>query len=216
MYGGGDIELSDAEATAAYLALCRACFKDKRRMWTPFREMVDNLWGLGRQPCWMTSCDVYSTEAVYAILADGSIGNCMRTATDGITYLQGPRDPSMRDTLLQAIPMEQGGCGGCRYWRVCHGGCPIEGADGDWRNRTRFCGMIWQTYAEIERQLQGILPNWTPVPDWTTNDEAGMMHSITQRRPSVNAINPIDPAWSARPSTFEQSARTQQAIRRAP
>lgn len=207
LYGGGPIELSDEEATAAYLRLCAATFEDRRRCWLPFREMLDNLWGLGLQPCWLASCDVYATDAVYAILADGSTGNCMRTATDGVTYLRTRADRSIRDAILRAIPMEQAGCGGCRYWRVCTGGCPAEAVDGDWRNKTRFCGMTWQTYAYIEKRMQGLLPNWTPVPDWTTNDEADLAASIQRREPKVNAINPADPRWSVRPSTFETSAR---------
>lgn len=208
LFNGGDAELSEVEARDAYLLLCRAAFEDPRRQWLPFREMVDNLWGLGLQPCWLGHCDPYSTEAVHAILADGSVGNCLRTAQDGIAYLQAQRDPDMRDGLLTAITMEQGGCGGCRYWRVCHGGCPAEGVDGDWRNRTRFCQMYYGTYGFIERRLQGILPNWTPVPDWTTNNEEGMARGISQRKPLTSAVNPLDPAWSVSPSTWTKKART--------
>jgi uncharacterized protein len=201
------IELSPAEAAAAYVQLAAATFEDERRHWLPFREFVDNLWGLGLQPCWMAPCDVYATGAVHSVLGDGAEGNCLRTAKDGIAYLRAGSPQGFRQDILRQIPTEDGGCKGCRYVRVCAGGCPAEGEGGDWRNKSRFCKMYFDTYAFLERRLRGLLPNLTTVPDWTTNDEADLMASINNRRPLVSPINPMRPEWSRRPSTFSNQAR---------
>lgn len=207
--GNLGIELSEQEAAGVYLALCKATLSDKRRMWLPFREFVDNIWGLGCQPCWVGGCDVYQTAAVHAVFGDGSEGNCLRTAKDGTAYLRDQQTIDMRGQILKQTPYDDGGCKDCPHWRVCKGGCPAEGIDGDWRNRSRFCQMYYQTYEYLIDLLQAIVPNFTPVQEWTTNDEARTLASISSRRPEVSPINPLDPEWSQMPSTWRQDARCQ-------
>lgn len=200
--GEANTELTTDQLSHAWLTLGDACMDDKRRMWGPFREFVDNLWGLGVQPCWMGSCDVLSTDAVYAVLGDGSAGNCLRTAKDGIPYQRTKEVVHTRQEILKQLD-----CQGCRYWDICHGACPAEAVNGDWRNKSRFCQSYIDIYAHLEGRLQGLLPNFTPRPDWTTNDPAGLQESCEQWRPLVSPVNPMSPTWSKRPSTFDRSAR---------
>lgn len=202
------VELTPEQAAHAYVRMAEATLQDHRRLWLPFREFVDNLWGLGRGPCWVNECDVYATNAVYAVFGDGSTGNCLRTAKDGVSYSRASEQGTdMRGQILKQIPMADGGCGGCRYWRVCTGGCPAEAVNSDWRNKSRFCQMYIDTYEFLEHKLKGLIPNFTPVPDWTTNDEAEMIRRIECRQHELTAINPLRPEWSRRASTFAQDAK---------
>lgn len=157
--GAANVELSPAEAATAYAHLADATFLSTRREWLPFREMVDNLMGHPVQPCWFSPCDPYHTEAVHAIFGDGSEGNCLRTAKDGIAYMREGAPEYLRQDILSQIPVADGGCGGCPWWTVCHGGCPAEGADGDWRNKSRFCAAYIATYDLIDARLRGLMPN---------------------------------------------------------
>lgn len=206
---GADIELTEQEAADAYRFLAALTTRDSRRMWLPFREYIDNIWGLGCQPCWHGGCDVYQTAAVHAVFGDGSEGNCLRTAKDGTAYLRDSQTFDMRSQILQQVPTDQNGCKGCKHWRVCKGGCPAEGVDGDWRNRSRFCQMYYQTYDFLIDKMRGMIPNFTPVQDWTTNDEASLMQSTSSRRPLVSPINPMDQNWSQTPSSWRNDARNQ-------
>lgn len=211
MLGGHPLALSPARAAEVYKRLARVTFEDKRRMWLPFREFVDNLWGLGVQPCWVSECDPYATDAVYAVRGDGSLGNCLRTSHgEGVGYLRDQeRGTDLRGQILWQVPFEDGGCGGCKYFEICRGGCPGEAIDQDWRNKSQFCQMYLETYQELERIVQGLLPNFTPVTEWTTNDKQGLWKSIHARRPLISPVNPMDSRWSEYPSSWRTDARRQ-------
>src|SRR5690606_30332188 len=71
----------------------------------------------------------------------------------------------IRYEVLPQIPMEDGGCKGCRYWRNCFGGCPAEGIGGDWRNRTRFCKAYYGLFDEAEKALKRLMPNIITTPE---------------------------------------------------
>lgn len=158
---GAEIELAPARAATVYKRLVDATFADSRRKWNPFREFVGNLTGQNLQPCWMGPCDPYNTEAVYSVFGDGSVGNCLRTAKDGVPYLRsGDGVQHFRQEVLQSISMSDGGCGGCKWWKYCHGACPAEAVDGDWRNKTRFCKMYYDTYEHICERIRGVQPDW--------------------------------------------------------
>lgn len=200
--GAPTTQLRVDQLTEAWVTLSDACHADKRRMWDPFREFMDNLWGLGVQPCWMGECDVFSTDAVYAILHDGSVGNCLRTAKDGIPYQRTPEVLHTRQAILK-----QTDCKGCRYFDMCHGGCPAEAVDGDWRNKSRFCQSYIDLYAHLESKITGLLPNFTSRPDWTSNNPDELQQSCSNRAPLISPVNPMSVAWSKKPSTFTGEAR---------
>lgn len=158
---GSEVELSPERAAAVYVRLVDATFADSKRLWNPFREFVGNLTGGNLQPCWMGPCDPYNTEAVYAVFGDGSVGNCLRTAKDGVPYLRSEDGiQHFRQEILQSIPFESGGCGGCKWWKYCHGACPAEAIDGDWRNKSKFCQMYIDTYEHISERIRGVQPDW--------------------------------------------------------
>lgn len=185
------LELTTERAAAVYVRLLRATMSDPRRAWLPFRELVDNLCGLGVQPCWLAPCDPYQTGAVNAVFGDGSRGNCLRTSPDGTPWQRADQQSFIRQDILFQIPMDEGGCGGCRYWNVCHGGCPAEGEGGDWRNKTRWCGVLIETYAAIEQGMKGWMPNWRPVTDWAPPDPEATAQSINNRQPKYSSFSPM-------------------------
>lgn len=199
----GASQLTPERAAVVYRRLLEATVADARRAWLPFRELIDNLSGLGLQPCWMRPCDPYHTDAVHAIFGDGSEGSCLRTSPDGTPWQRTEAKSFLRQDLLYQIPMAEGGCGGCRYWNFCHGGCPAEGEGGDWRNKTRWCLALYQTYEAIERGLSGWLPNWRPATTWVHPDPLALGASIDARKPLVRAFGAMVPeATSA--STYER------------
>ena len=186
LFNGGDRELTPDQLVEVYRDLAEATLADPSRSWRPIRDWVNNLLGFGVEPCWMNPCDPYHTDAVYAVFGHGEVGNCLRTAQDGIAYLRHPQAEYVRQDILYQIPFEHGGCGGCRYWNLCHGGCPAEGVDGDWRNRSRWCQAIQATYRFLEQRLKGMLPHAKLVPDMT--DEEGLAaldDMLNRRRPFV-------------------------------
>jgi hypothetical protein len=101
------------------------------------------------------------------------------------------------------------GCRGCRFARICRGGCPAEAVANDWRHKSRFCLMYRETYSFIEKRLSGMMPHVRTVPDWTTNDEARMMQLVRQAQPDVSPFNAMSPQWSRRPSTWRGEALRQ-------
>jgi len=111
----------------------------------------------------MAPCDPYHTDAVHAIFGDGSEGNCLRTAADGVAYQRHSDRVFLRQMILKQIEQEQGGCKDCEYWAYCHGGCPAETQDSDWRNRTQWCEVIKHSYRRIEDTLSGLDPRWKRV-----------------------------------------------------
>ena len=197
--------LTEEELSVAWVRLAQETMADPRHDWLPFREFLDNLWGLGVQPCWVSGCDPYDTDAVYGINPDGSLSNCGRTAVDGFLYGRDGQQDDLRDQTLGQVPYPDGGCGGCRWWSVCHGGCPGEAVGGDWRNRSMFCGSYIRVYEFLERGMKGWLPNFEARPDWNLPPEA--QQGITQRNPSRSPIQATFPGWSSHPSTWKQDAR---------
>jgi uncharacterized protein len=162
-FGAPRVELEPARAAAVYRRLAEVTLADPDRHWNPFREFVDNLRGAPLQPCWISPCDVYATAGVYAIHGDGSVGNCLRPAKDGLPVLRAADGPQHhRHEVLMALPFADGGCGGCKWWRWCFGGCPAEGVGGDWRSKSRFCAMYYRTYDYLLRRLRELVPDFEP------------------------------------------------------
>ena len=157
------VELTPEQALAAYKRFTDVTFEKPNRKWYPFRTMFRSIDGGSVADCWFAPCDPYSTAAVYSVFADGGTGNCLRTAKDGIPFQRATDgEQHHRQELLMAIPMEDGGCRDCPWWKVCHGGCPGEAIDGDWRNKSRFCKTIYGTYDHMVERRRAWDENWTP------------------------------------------------------
>jgi uncharacterized protein len=200
-----DLELTAEQYNYAFNDLADFILSDPELKWNSFREMVDNLLGLGIQPCWFSACDVYNTAAVQALFGDGSPGNCLRTSQDGVAYMRDTTQmSSVRQEILAQTPQELGGCKDCPWWRVCHGGCPAEAINGDWRNRSRFCPA--ENYAHLSKKLHALLPNVKTVEEWTTNDEQWLEQCRAERRSDLNAFMTMDPNWSKNGSSYQKAA----------
>lgn len=151
-------ELSTEEALRAWITLYE--FNKKERLnYNPFREMVKNLLGCKPSPCVFNRCDFFNTHTI-SVLPDGTIGNCDRTFSNGI-YLRS--QSGSRSGRYEALQQTQ--CKDCRYWNICGGGCPLEGENFDWRNKTKLCKAIYGMYEYIENDLRGTLPGISLVTD---------------------------------------------------
>jgi len=159
----GSDELPPSELLAVWRQLLGHCFKSEERAWLPFRDMVDLLFGFSHATCHFGGCDVWRTSAEEPInVSGGYVGNCLKlgAAEDGIFSMRAEQGSDIREAMLASVPLEDGGCRNCKYWALCRGGCPGEGADGDYRNKTRFCLAIWGLFQTIEGQFKEMLPNF--------------------------------------------------------
>jgi radical SAM protein with 4Fe4S-binding SPASM domain len=159
---GKRFQLSDRELSLAYRFLFDFVI-EAGLQWMPFGEMCNNLLGCFCGPCLFGKCDYFNTLAV-TILPDGSLGNCDRTFSRGFEK----RSP-MHFGITRYKQLVNTQCKGCIYWSICHGGCPASAIDADWRNKTRFCRAIYETYEHIAKRIKLIMPNIK-----LTTDEAGL------------------------------------------
>lgn len=163
-------ELSEEELGYAFCKIADVCLSYPDVIWFPYRDIVDLLFGFyAEATCIFTKCDVFKTHSETTVLADGSLGTCLKggLALDGIQALIAEgKSIEERYCILSQVPQEQGGCKDCSYWCMCHGGCPGDAIDNDWRNRTRFCGAWRRLYAHIEKKIKGIIPNFYSSPNF--------------------------------------------------
>jgi len=167
-------ELTVEELGRAFCFLADICFSDPELEWRPYRDVADALFGYtGNLTCVFTECDIYATQSERTVLYDGSLGCCLKggPAIDGIQALRS--EPSRlghrgreRYVILEQIPQDEGGCKDCRFWHMCKGGCPGEGIDNDWRNKTRFCEAWKKMFSHIEKRIKGMMPNIYLLPDF--------------------------------------------------
>lgn len=111
-----------------------------RLRWGPFTDIWNSLRHRGPVVCSFLDCDPFHTKAATVILGDGSVANCLKMSfqTDFIRHTFAT---SERSQVLSSKPEEEGGCQGCHWWNNCHGGCPAQAIDVDWRNRTVLCSL---------------------------------------------------------------------------
>jgi radical SAM protein with 4Fe4S-binding SPASM domain len=84
------------------------------------------------------------------LLPDGSLSHCGRSADWGLldygsifdkSFVEVLADPQ-RDVLLQRNTiLPQTECKGCRFWNICHGGCPLDAwsGSGSFLHKTEWC-----------------------------------------------------------------------------
>lgn len=215
------------------------------RRWNPMRYYQDNLLGLGLGNCVNNKCDVANAGAAEIVKGDGETTGCGKTWDaygDGVPFLQGPstdneyNDHDERYKMLKKTPgwttegePDMGGCKGCKYWRVCQGGCPSSGLDDDFRNRTVWCKAKYALYERIEQDMRQMFPQIRMITDtpWdadTTDLQkayeldikpfANMRHD-SAKRPSVHRSTshkfdspaeyiPEEALKTSNPSTWEE------------
>ena len=143
---------------------------------TKFEEILKLLRGDDNVVCHWKPCDPWNTSAVHGIENDGSPSHCSRTNKDGKNWLpaEGSGDSSRnaqfighpgaqhfeRQMALYVTPQEYGGGKDCEYWLMCHGQCPGEGMNHDWRMRSSYCAAYKKLFAEGARRLRsaGVIP----------------------------------------------------------
>ena len=133
--------------------------------YAPFVDAVDSLLGFSHRTCVNTQCDPFHTRGEQPIYGDGTVGNCLRTTKNGVVNLaevtpEGvDRVSNERYVILRQIPMEEGGCGGCRFFNICNADCPGSAEGGDWRNKSEHCESLYALYSETEKTLKKTLPS---------------------------------------------------------
>jgi hypothetical protein len=201
-------ELTPEEASYAWLYLYNNLKQYNDLQWQPFRDFTDNLLGFGHSSCSYGKCDYFST-ITSVILADGSLGNCDRTHQEGCIYTRATQQPTYeRYTILK-----QTQCKSCRYWECCYAGCPAEGLNGDWRNKTRYCKAVYDLYSAIENDIKAVFPNVTLITafkgeeDYFDSIRKGIYHEPFDKMSWITALNPS--TWrnvTARPlQTYQDS-----------
>ncbi len=182
-------ELTSEEASHAWVYLYEHLKKYSDLQWQPFREFTDNLLGFGHSSCSYGKCDYFCTSTK-VILPDGSYGNCDRTHQEGSTYTRAQMSYERYEVLKQTD------CCKCKFWDVCYGGCPSEGQDGDWRNKSRWCKPIYDMYSAIESDLEAMLPNVKLMVDYQGNEDyfdairKGAMNEPFEKMTATTANNP--------------------------
>lgn len=107
----------------------------------PFKSIINRLKGFGGT-CWMHACNPLNPKTI-SILPDGRIGPCDRMLPE--TYTPNFKAENFRIKLLWETE-----CNGCKYFKICFGGCPQEGG---WRHKTPFCQAYKNLFQLIESTL---------------------------------------------------------------
>lgn len=214
---GKSLELSEEEAEDVHRDLARFILSENDGLyWQPFHDAVGILTGVDSGTCvFGTRCAYYHAHAEPVILSDGSTANCLKTAKTGCMY---PRMEQwdgdfrafggVRYEVLPQVSQEDKGCKGCKYWLECGGGCPSEGLEGDWRNRTRFCKAYFGLFDEVEHLLKRLMPNIRLTPDHRKKENEYM-------NPPAFAL--MDRNYTQNPSTWRTTKlRTKEAIQVKP
>jgi radical SAM protein with 4Fe4S-binding SPASM domain len=88
--------------------------------------------------CSFSGCSPLGTR-IFEVMLDGTLVNCRKGEP---TLWQGRS--KFRVEYLQNLPVEEGGCGGCEFWDLCHGGCPAT--SDNLYGKSHYCqtwGWIW-------------------------------------------------------------------------
>lgn len=126
-----------------------------------FREIRNLLLGDdSNASCVWRACDPYSTEAVTGVESDGAVTNCGRTLKLGVNYLKTAKPSYARYIALYQTSTDEGGCKDCRFFLACKGYCPGTAIEGDWRNKTEHCDLLFNLFSKFEEKLlkDGLTP----------------------------------------------------------
>ena len=205
------IALTAEELEEFYRDMARFILLEIGGDWLPYRDIVDSLLGLNQGTCCFGECDYYNAIAERVIFSDGSTGSCLKTAKTGHIYPRfqnadaNPKGfAKIRYDILPLINQEDGGCKGCKYWRNCTGGCPSEGIEGDWRNRTRYCKAYYGLFEEVSTILKRVLPNLTLTSDL---DSDHFPHANSVRGMTPSAFVLMGETTGVNPSSWRKDAR---------
>lgn len=129
----------------------------------PFTSLVTNLRGEGTSL--MCSDSGACAYQHINVVADGSLSHCGRSADWGLlnygsifdrTFAQALADPQRDEFVRRNEVLPATECKGCRFWTICHGGCPLDA----WSSAGSFLHKSEWCYAKrgfIEKYLEPIL-----------------------------------------------------------
>lgn len=128
----------------------------------PFKSLHENI-AEGRRSLSCVDSGACSSSHIN-ISPDGRTSHCGRSADWGILgyghISERTLDEILADEQRKVVDertkrLKKGGCGKCRFWSICHGGCPLDSwfTHGDFRHKTNWCyakkGFIEKYYEPI-------------------------------------------------------------------
>lgn len=191
-----DVSISPEQLKEVYLYGWEWYKEEEYRDWHPFEQYQDNLLGNALGNCVNQKCDVFNARAAEIVKGNGELTGCGKTwstVADGVSFLQGEstgneyEETYERYEMLKQTPPEEGGCKGCDYWKVCHGGCPASGGEYDYRNKTLWCEAKKALYSQIEEDMRAMFPGVRLVTDSSWDTE-----QYTSKNDGPTDIKPFD------------------------
>lgn len=197
-----EIELSQDRAAEVYERLAEYVMDDPNRRLQPFREMADNLLGYGIATCTFSKCEPFQAPAGRVILPDGELATCVRHVDEEGNPV--PYDESKWTGRHDFLLRHQ--CRGCRFWKICYGGCPGRPRNGSYMNKDYYCKAIFMAYKKIEQRMRGAFPHIQLSIDnhVPAQDEYGDYLNRSNRTSSFNPFYKIHSQHSAYNSSFKE------------
>lgn len=134
------------------------------------------------------------------VATDGRVSQCGRSADwhmldygsiEQRSFAEIFADPQREILAQRNAVLRETECSGCRYWDICHGGCPLDAAaaDGSFFHKTRWCDgkKIF-----IEQHLEPLLRASTPAADEAV-PLAGEARPVL--RQDLNPVPDDEPVW---------------------
>lgn len=152
-------ELTPEELCNAWKYIARIMFVNPEISYSPINDFLSNLCSAEiLNDCYMGMCDLFHTERASTILGDGSLTCCLSTNNVVSHFSRAEHASYERYMVLQKIPMNEGGCKGCKYWNLCFGGCPANGIQFDWREKDWQCKAFYKLYEFLEENIRSFEP----------------------------------------------------------
>lgn len=132
-------QLTVDELIKVYDDLSDFCMKHGLR-YSPLTDIMKSVKGNNdKAVCTFRQCDIYNTSAETCLLGDGTLTNCLKTYHHDVYY---PQTDDKKEHIRTQLLFETD-CEGCKWFGCCHGGCPNNGIDSDWRRKTKYC-KLWK------------------------------------------------------------------------
>ncbi len=136
----------------------------------PFSSLLQNL--CDDRPSLACLDSGACANSYLGVLPDGRVFHCGRAANWGLLYYGAIQeksfsqifsDPQREMLLRRNAVLPETECQGCRFWDICHGGCPLDGwsAAGSFYHKSEWCHAKKRL---IEKYLEPMLQKEAP---WT-------------------------------------------------
>ncbi|VVB81650.1 Coenzyme PQQ synthesis protein E [uncultured archaeon] len=115
---------------------------------------------------WVKTCDysAYSCTRLLGVDPDGGVFLCSRSTHMPETKLGNINEISLKEMIGNRVhqkimdryfDLKEGDCGGCNWFSICSGGCPIEAKSlsGDFNQKTYYCETKKTLFRKISEDL---------------------------------------------------------------